>query len=181
MIDVVTYDFLRSVVSPVPYNCRLDELWEHFEPAMWSYEIDTPERVAMFVAQTAHESDRFCALEEYASGRAYEGRRDLGNTRPGDGVRFKGRGLIQITGRANYTRCSIELFGDERELLEYPEQLAEPGWAVTSAAWFWDDKGLNSLADRADLEGCTRRINGGLNGLDDRRELYRRARRYLQI
>lgn len=181
MIDVITYDLVRSIIAPVPPQCRLDELWEYLEPAMWSAEIDTPDRIAMFLAQAAHESDRFCALEEYASGAAYEGRRDLGNTRPGDGRRYKGRGIFQVTGRANYALCSRELFGDEQQLLEEPEQLAEPEWAVVSATWFWDHKGLNPFADRADLEGCTRRINGGLNGFDERREFYRRACRALQI
>ncbi len=177
----ITYDILRECLEPLRPECRIDELWEFFDPILWRYDIDTPERAAMFIAQTAHESDRYCALEEYASGRAYEGRRDLGNTRAGDGVRFKGRGLIQITGRTNYAACSLELFGDDRELLSDPERLAEPEWAVASAGWFWTHKDLNSLADRSDLEGCTKRINGGLNGLEDRRDLYRRARRVLHF
>jgi putative chitinase len=138
---------------------------------MSKYEIDTPLRRNHFLAQLPHESGGFRYVREIASGSAYEGRRDLGNTVPGDGVKFKGRGLIQITGRANYTACSQALFGDNR-LLDTPELLEEPYYAVESACWFWKKSNLNALADRDDIVAVTRRINGGINGLEDRRRYY---------
>jgi len=147
-------------------------------PTLARYGIDTPLRQAHFLAQCAHECDRFCTLEEYASGRGYEGRRDLGNIREGDGVRFKGRGLIQTTGRANYNRAAIRL---NLPLLEQPELLATPGPALEAACLYWQDRGLNRLADRDDILAITRTINGGTNGLDDRRILTARAKRVLGV
>lgn len=156
----------------------MDDLYEHFEPTFWEFAIDTPLRQAAFFAQTAHESDRFCALEEYASGDAYDTRVDLGNTpeKDGDGRAYKGRGIIQITGKTNYKKCSLALLGTE-SLLTKPQRLAEPELAVRSAGWYWSAKGLNKLADQADFEGLTRRINGGLNGYAERWRYYQRARR----
>ena len=91
---------------------------------------------------------------------------------------IRGRGLIQITGRSNYHQCSLGLFGDER-LLELPELLEQAQWAAESAAWFWERGGLNALADRDEFNSITRRINGGLNGLQDRLQLWARARAVL--
>jgi len=142
------------------------------------YGINTPLRQAHFLAQCAHECDRFCTLEEYASGRAYEGRRDLGNIREGDGVRFKGRGLIQTTGRSNYNRAAARL---SLPLLEKPEMLATPGPALEAACLYWQDRGLNRLADQDDILAVTRAINGGTNGLNDRRVLTARAKRVLGL
>ncbi|TWC57213.1 chitinase class I [Pseudomonas sp. SJZ080] len=106
----------------------------------------------------------------------------LGNTSEadGDGQRYRGRGLIQITGRNNYQRCSLALFGDER-LLRTPELLELPQWAAESAAWFWWIRELNALADRDEFEAITRKINGGLNGLVDRLQLWERARAVLCV
>ena len=132
-----------------------------------SYGIDTTLRKAHFLGQVAHESDGFRTAREYASGAAYEGRLDLGNTRPGDGRRFRGRGLIQITGRANYRACSHHLFGDDR-LLDSPELLEIPEWAARCSGWYWQSRRLNVWADLDDVRQVTRRINGGLNGLADR-------------
>ena len=98
----------------------------------------------------------------------------------GDGQRYRGRGLIQITGRNNYLRCSLALFGDER-LLRTPELLELPQWAAESAAWFWWVRELNALADRNEFEAITRKINGGLNGLADRLQLWERARAVLCV
>jgi putative chitinase len=126
----------------------------------------TPLRMAHFLAQLAHESDGWRAMEEYASGAAYEGRKDLGNDRAGDGPRYKGRGPIQITGRANYRRYGQKIGID---LEAHPEVAALPSVGMLTAALFWDDRGLNELADRDDVLGITRKINGGLNGIDDRR------------
>lgn len=133
--------------------------------AMEKYEIDTRKRQAAFLAQLAHESGSLRYVEEIASGEAYEGRKDLGNIEPGDGVRFKGRGLIQITGRANYEALSAALNYD---FVKEPEALEKPGAASLSAGWFWYLKGLNELADVDNFEKITRRINGGLNGYMDR-------------
>lgn len=142
--------------------------------AMAEFEIDTPEREAAFLANVAHESGSLKYVEELASGQDYEGRAVLGNTEPGDGVRFKGRGLMQITGRANYLRCSQALFGDDR-LIDNPELLEEPTNAARSAAWFWRAAGCNTLADQGQFGAIVRRINGGLNGLPERLALWKTA------
>ena len=137
------------------------------------YEINTSRRENAFLAQIAHESGEFRYLHEIASGVTYEGRKDLGNTEPGDGVRFKGRGFIQITGRANYQLISNDLgidFVSSPELLELPE------YAVESAGWFWDKKKLNRLADIGDFVLITKRINGGTNGLLNREEYWNKAK-----
>lgn len=151
--------------------------------AMARRRIDTPRRVAAFLAQIGHESGQLRYVRELASGEAYDTgalATRLGNTpaADGDGQRYRGRGLIQITGRTNYRSCSLALFGDER-LLQTPELLEEPEWAAESAAWFWESKGLNALADAGDFNRITRRINGGLNGLADRLELWGRAKEVL--
>jgi putative chitinase len=142
--------------------------------------IDTPRRRAHFLAQVGHESGELRYTEEIASGDAYEGRRDLGNTEAGDGRRFKGRGLIQLTGRANYRAfgdaIGIDLLsGDEGQRVA-----TVPGLAVEVACWFWQARGLNPLADADDAHAVTRRINGGLNGLADRLRQLERARFFLQ-
>jgi putative chitinase len=136
-------------------------------------------RVAHFLAQTGHESGQLRWLEELASGAAYEGRRDLGNTRPGDGVRFKGRGLIQLTGRANYARFGAAL-GCTAEVLADPAIVADdPILAVETAGWFWHATGLHVHADRDDLTALTRRVNGGTNGLLERAAMLARAKALL--
>jgi putative chitinase len=154
--------------------------------AMTEFGIDTPPRQAAFLAQLAHESGSLRYVREIASGRAYEGRADLGNTEPGDGVRFKGRGLIQITGRANYRACSMALFGDER-LLDRPEILEQAVPACRSAAWFWREHNLNRWADAGDFDGTSDIINrgrktskiGDANGYADRLAFYERAKEVL--
>jgi putative chitinase len=143
--------------------------------AMAEFEINTPARQAAFIAQLAHESGEFRYVRELASGDAYEGRKDLGNTEPGDGVRFRGRGLIQITGRANYRACSAALFEDPDFLLNDPAVLEQPGPACRSAAWFWKTRGLNELADAGDFARITKRINGGYNGQAEREQYHARA------
>ena len=141
--------------------------------------INTPLRRAHFLAQIGHESGELRFKEEIASGEAYEGRQDLGNTEPGDGRRFKGRGLIQLTGRANYAAYGKSI-DREDELMENPQIVAEdPELCVDVAGWYWEKRKLNQLADSDDLEAVTRRINGGLNGLADRRRLLGRSRAFL--
>lgn len=144
-----------------PINKTLDE-----------FEINTPQRIRMFLAQIGHESGQLRYRKELASGEAYEGRKDLGNKEPGDGVRYKGRGLIQITGRYNYGLLSLAL---GLPLLEKPELLEEDLNACRSAGWFWYKSNLNALADMGKFETITRRINGGMNGYSDRYKLYQRA------
>ncbi len=138
--------------------------------------IDTALRQAHFLAQIGHESGELRFVEELASGEAYEGRADLGNIEPGDGRRFRGRGLIQLTGRSNYARFGAAI-GRRDEILAHPERLAdEPELAARAAGWFWEVNGLNGLADADDLTAVTRRINGGLNGVEHRRALLDRAK-----
>lgn len=154
--------------------------------AMLRHRIDTPKRMAAFLAQVGHESGQLRYLRELGN-EQYLSKYDtgtlavrLGNSpeADGDGQRYRGRGLIQITGHDNYLRCSLGLFGDER-LLALPELLEQPQWAAESAAWFWEHNGLNELADRDQFNSITRRINGGLNGLQDRLQLWARAREVL--
>lgn len=165
---------LHAVASPRPQSATIiAAIWPHLPGALTAAAIDTPLRQAHFLAQIAHESDGFATLTEYASGRAYEGRADLGNTRPGDGVRYKGRGLIQLTGRANYRRMGRRLgLGLEAE----PRRAADPDIAVRTACAYWQDRQLNIHADRDDLVAITFAVNGGLNGLADRRERLIRGR-----
>jgi putative chitinase len=132
------------------------------------YDIGTALRAAHFLAQTCEESYGFSTIEEEDGGAKYEGRRDLGNVDPGDGPRFKGRGLIQLTGRANYARYSKP---PELDLIADPEQAAEPATSLRLACEYWTDRGLNALADWDDALTITYRINGGFNGLDARRRL----------
>lgn len=138
--------------------------------------LTTDLRLAHFLAQLAHESAGFKTTEEYASGSAYEGRRDLGNTQPGDGRRFKGRGLIQVTGRHNARRMS-KVLGPDFDA--NPELLRRFPWAADTAAVFWDDHRLNDYADADNILTVTRRINGGTNGLEDRKLYLGRAKRAL--
>ncbi|QKQ69944.1 glycoside hydrolase family 19 protein [Acinetobacter sp. 10FS3-1] len=128
--------------------------------------LDNPLRFTHFLSQLAHESGNFRYMEEIASGAAYEGRKDLGNTQPGDGKRFKGRGPIQLTGRANYRKYGQQLGIDFEN---NPEIVAIPSIGLMVACKFWSDNGLNSLADQDGVQMITRRINGGTNGLADRK------------
>lgn len=148
--------------------------------AMAKYGIVTRLRMAAFIAQVGHESGQLRYVREIwgptAQQLTYEGRADLGNIVKGDGSKFRGRGLIQITGRANYVACGEALGLD---LISKPELLEQPQHAAMSAAWFWSTRGLNTLADQKDFAKITRRINGGLTGRDDRQALYDKALKVL--
>ena len=148
--------------------------------AMSRYAIVTPQRIAAFIAQVGHESGQLRFVREIwgptAQQAGYEGRADLGNTVKGDGSKYRGRGLIQITGRANYAACGEALGLD---LIGKPELLELSQYAAMSAAWFWSTKGLNTLADQSDFVRITRRINGGLTGQADRQALYNKALKVL--
>ena len=154
--------------------------------AMACRQVNSARRVAAFIAQIAHESGDLRYVRELGSDQ-YLSKYDtgtlaarLGNTpeADGDGQKYRGRGLIQITGRRNYLACSQALFGDDR-LLRQPELLEQPQWASESAAWFWQSNGLNELADNDQFTAITRRINGGLNGLEARLQLWARAKAVL--
>ncbi|MBD2177409.1 glycoside hydrolase family 19 protein [Pseudanabaena sp. FACHB-1998] len=175
--DLITREQLFAI-APIADRDRLSQLLPHLNTSMQRYEINTPLRKAHFLSQTAHESDGFNTNEEYASGAAYEGRRDLGNTKSGDGVRFKGRGLIQVTGRSNYAECGQALGVD---LINNPQRLGDFELACLSAGWYWDTRNLNAYADQDDVLRITRIINGGLNGLEDRQAYLARAKRVFGI
>ena len=144
--------------------------------AMREFHIDTPTRKAAFLAQILHESGMLKYTRELwgptpAQAR-YEGRQDLGNTHIGDGFRFRGRGLIQTTGRDNYSATGRALGLD---LIRHPEALESPLLAARSAAWWWHAHGLNELADTGNTEKVSRRVNGGINGLAERIALYEKT------
>jgi len=142
--------------------------------------IDTPLRQAHFLAQVGHESGGFVYVREIwgptPAQTRYEGRADIGNTQPGDGKVFMGRGLIQVTGRANYAAVSKALNVD---FVSAPALLETPTNAALSAAWYWQSHGLNALADADDVIAVTKRINGGTNGLEDRQVRTARAKQVL--
>lgn len=142
------------------------------------YLVNTPLRMSAFLAQIGHESGQLNYTEEIASGAAYEGRQNLGNLHPGDGRKYKGRGLIQLTGEDNYSKISRD-FGID--FVMFPAKLSEPEWAVRSAYWFWSKKNLNLFADISDFQKITRIINGGLNGYKERCELYERAKNTIKF
>lgn len=145
--------------------------------AMVGGQVNTRLRQAAFLAQIGHESGSLVYTKELGGASyfaKYDGREDLGNTQPGDGAKFAGRGLIQITGRANYAKASKALFGDDR-LLKTPEVLEQPEWAAKSATWYWTTRNLNALADQDRFTDITKAINGGTNGLEDRKARYRLA------
>jgi putative chitinase len=180
-------------IEQLSYACGANlpraQLWlPYIERAMDAYEINTPQRIAAFLAQIGHESGGLRFITELwgptPAQVRYEGREDLGNTEEGDGRRFCGHGLIQTTGRANHARVRDRLRAhfpdlDVPDFEQEPDKLAEPEWAALSAADFWDMKGLNELADAGDFERITRRINGGLNGQPDRLAKWERAREVL--
>ncbi len=157
------------------------------------FEITMPVRLAAFLAQIGHESGRLVYTRELwgptPAQQRYEGRRDLGNVRAGDGRRYCGRGLIQTTGRANYaaTRDGLRArlgFDAVPDFEAHPELLEDAQWAALSAAWYWDSRALSELADLdsdSAFVAITRRINGGTNGLADRRALWAAGRAALGL
>lgn len=165
-------DELRRVM---PYSAGKVELFvQPLTAAMDEFDINTPRRRAAFLAQVAHESGEFRYLRELSSGTQYEGRADLGNTQPGDGPRYKGGGLLQITGRAIYQACGAEL---NVPLEQNPSLIETSAVASRSAAWFWNLRELNTLADTDQFGEITRKINGAYNGLDARIRYWLEARR----
>ena len=173
----ITIDQLELVYKNSTRKNR-EKFLPHLNMYMAEYGITTKERIWMFLAQVGHESGELRYVEEIASGDAYDTRTDLGNNpeKDGDGRLFKGRGLIQITGKANYLAISKEL---GINFIVCPELLAEPEFATISACWFWKKYNLNKFADALDIKGATKRVNGGLNGIDDRIRLYELAKKYI--
>jgi len=167
---VVTAAQLQKLAPPAKQSI-VHEL-ARAAPLLDAYSINTRLRWCHFVAQLSHESDSFATTVEYASGAAYEGRKDLGNTQPGDGRRYKGRGLIQCTGRANYRAFTQWMRARDPSCPDFeqtPDVVATFPWALHSAVWYWTTRGLNAFADADDVDTITRRINGGTNGLADRK------------
>lgn len=182
----------EQVAAILPGVSHLDEYYPFLVAAMLRFDIDIPARIGAFLAQCGEESNRFHAFKEYASGSEYEGRSDLGNTWPGDGVRFKGRGAIQVTGRRNYTSLSVRLYKDDR-LLTNPELLEQPEAAFLSAGDYWESRNLNRICDLPEtwihpgshqytkFQWITVLVNGGLNGYDQRLLFYNNARKALSF
>jgi len=165
-----------------------DRFFGGINAAFRRFGINTLKRQAMFLGQVAHESEGFRFTHEIWGPTATQERyeiphelaKQLGNTQPGDGLKFKGRGLIQVTGRENVGKCSMFIFGDHRLLID-PSWLETPEGAAMSAGWFWSFHGLNELADEDDFEACTRRINGSLTTLEPRIVLWNRAKHILGV
>jgi putative chitinase len=182
--EVLSGEFTEEIFQGILINAHDDDIETYFAPLktkMALNKINTNLRIAHFIAQIGVESDDLRSAEEYASGAEYEGRADLGNTQKGDGVRFKGRGLIQLTGRANY-----QAYGDARNAdyvtASNPALIAkDANLAVDVACWYWTEHDLNDSADADDIMGITHEINGGYNGLAERKENLARAKCFLGI
>ncbi|MEO8060727.1 MAG: glycoside hydrolase family 19 protein [Burkholderiales bacterium] len=170
-------DLQLRQISPRLAAAKLQLYLPHLNKAMQTYGVDTMQRTAAFIAQLAHESGEFRWMEEIWGPTDPQRRYEppgtlaarLGNTQPGDGKRFKGRGPIQITGRFNYAKYGTLLGVD---LAAQPELAATPEFAFATAGLYWQSNGLNELADSGDFVKITRRINGGTNGLPDRQKYY---------
>lgn len=168
---MITDKVLAKIMPHLPQSKRAEYL-PHLNAAMAEFGITNQLRAAAFLAQLAHESAELRYMQEIADGSAYEGRRDLGNIKPGDGKRYKGRGPIQLTGRANYHKTGAAL---GLPLETQPEIATRPEIAFRIAGYYWRSHGLNELADLRQFKAITKRINGGLNGLSDRVSYYERA------
>lgn len=184
----ISYEDLKAIVPRYsgPKGIRQNEICREAAailPALLDeFAVNTPLRAAHFLAQLAHESAGFRTTREFASGAAYEGRKDLGNVRKGDGTRFRGRGLIQVTGRSNYTAFTKWMRrrnADTPSFVANPDALEAFPWALYSAFWYWTTRGLNKHADKDDVRAVTKIINGGFNGLKDREAKLAKAKRRL--
>lgn len=181
-MDLTKQMLLRAV--PTLYVDRADEFVASFNQWAIPFGINTTKRMVHYLAQVFHESGELKYVEEIASGQQYEGRKDLGNTQPGDGRLFKGRGFIQLTGRANYTafgKCDVVT----QDVIARPELVAEFPLNQMASMWFWQTNGLNEIADKDDggkmgediVTRITKRVNGGTNGLSQRKYYYRRFKK----
>jgi len=175
----LTSNQLQQILGRTPPN--LQAFTTAFNDGFPRFEITTPQRVCHFLAQVAHETGGLRWLRELgdqAYFTQYENRRDLGNTQPGDGYRYRGAGLLHTTGRYNFALISTSLGID---FLNQPDRLAELPHCVTAGLWEWQRRKLNQWADVDDVQTITRRINGGLNGLRDRLSYLQRAKLVLGI
>jgi predicted chitinase len=161
---------------------RYRQLLPAVKDALIQSECNNPQRAAQWLAQVGHESGGLQWMEELADGWAYEGRTDLGNTEPGDGPKFKGHGPIQITGRTNHTQVSEWAFSkgfvpSATYFVEFPQELAGDRYGFLGTTWYWTvaRPQINGLCDAGDTDGVTQCINGGLNGIEDRRARYARC------
>jgi putative chitinase len=188
MMYPITHEQIAAILGAYSYDLP-------FLPFFAQYldDFDTPQKMGMFIAQVGVESGNFRYTAELASGNEYEGNLGLGNVQVGDGEKFKGRGLIQVTGRANYNACSRSLFGDNR-LIVRPQILEQPQYAIASAAWFWNARNLNDVCAEPEdyvhpgphqyskIQYVTLEINGpGLNNFNQRNSNYQQARRVLNF
>jgi putative chitinase len=201
-MDFFTEDAVRELIPKVK---NFDEWYNNLLNILPEYDIDTPKRVAAFMAQCGHESGGFTVMQEnlnYSAkglrgifgkyfpnddiakqyerkpekiaNRVYGNRMGNGPEESGEGWYFRGRGIVQITGKNNYTKCSQSLF-ESNVLVENPDLLLETEYAIHSACWFWSAARLNELADVGDIKTMTKRINGGFIGLEDRINHYNHA------
>lgn len=171
--QLIGLDQAQAIYGRMPTLNQLNDL----NNCLQKFAINTPNRKRHFLSQTAHESGGLSWFKELASGWGYENRSDLGNTQPGDGPRFKGAGVIQLTGRSNY-----QMFADylnDPQVMSGCDYVAKV-YPFTSAGFWWMNNGMNSLCDRnATVEEVTRKVNGGYNGLADRKAYYRKACRVI--
>lgn len=171
----LTKDMLKKI-APYAKDHILTALVDPLNEHLPKYGLDNKTRVKHFLAQAAHETAGFKTLEEYASGVAYEGRKDLGNTQKGDGKRYKGRGIFQLTGRANYKTFGKKL---GKDLENNPVLAGDAETSVLIALEYWNNRKLTPLADKEDVTAITKKINGGLNGFEDRKKYLAKAEKVL--
>lgn len=178
-MNLTAQQLAEAVLCP---SERAEKWLSPLNSAMSDYEINTAQRIAAFLAQIGHESGKLVFVREIwgptPQQANYEGRQDLGNFYTGDGFKYRGRGLIQITGRANYKQCGDAMGLD---LESHPELLEQPDIAARSAAWYWKEHGCNEYADADRFNAITRAINGGSNGMPDRVALWNSARAVLSV
>lgn len=185
-MHLITVEALRAIgASPA----RAQRWLEPLRATCQAYDISTPKRICAFLAQIGHESEGLLHTTEIwgptDAQRRYEGRADLGNVNPGDGLRYRGHGLIQITGRSNHAqvrdRLRKRLGAHVPDFEELPELLAHEPWAALCAGDYWDSRNINPLADADDFKAVTRKINGGLNGYEDRSRRWRAVRQEMGL
>lgn len=178
----LTAEMLRRIAKSNPNATNAASLVDALDKFGAGIGLDQPHRLAQFVPQIMHESGGLKYNKEIwgptAAQKRYEGRKDLGNTQKGDGSKYRGYGLIQLTGRANVTafyKWCVSKGMNPPNFVDRPELIATAPWSAVSALWYWDTRDLNRLADRGDNENITRKINGGLNGYEDRLDYYNRT------
>jgi putative chitinase len=172
VVKLVEWEAVLKQIAPSAKLWIVDGVVDAMPIVVERYEINTPLRQQHFLATLAHESDYFRTTTEYASGAAYEGRKDLGNIQKGDGRKYKGRGLIQLTGRFNYAAATKAF---KTDFIADPDLVARFPAAIMVSAWWWKNHGLNEVADQDDCKGVCKIVNGGYNGLNSRIDLTRLA------